>query len=159
MAQNLVNINVREGLYEEIHLSWGNTFFKRRLDYENIPFHYRRCHTYGHLVVDYSLGVRMINGRGSQRGSHGNGSSRGTSPPTLGPLSSEPEEGLVESKITTPTMREDALILMALAKEDGAVVGPDVGAFSLGISSFAPSPSLNVFTNIFNISGMDCVKS
>ena len=28
VAQILVNINVREGLYEEIHLSWGNTFFK-----------------------------------------------------------------------------------------------------------------------------------
>ena len=29
---------VREGLFEEIHISWGNTFFKQRLDYENIPF-------------------------------------------------------------------------------------------------------------------------
>ena len=38
VAQILVNINVRESLYEEIHLSWGNTFFNQRLDYENIPF-------------------------------------------------------------------------------------------------------------------------
>ena len=97
----------------------------------------------------------MINGRGSQRGSHGNGSSRGTLSPTLGPLSSEPDEGLVEAKNTTPTMREDALIPMALAEEDGVEVVPDVGAISSGIYSFAPSPSLNVFTNIFNVSGMD----
>ena len=65
----LVNINVREGLFEKIHLSWGNTFFKQRLDYENIPFRCRRCHTYCHLAAECSLGVRMINGRGSQKGS------------------------------------------------------------------------------------------
>ena len=52
-------------------------------------------------------------------------------------------------------MREDALIPLAQAEEDGAGIGPDVGALSSGISSFAPSPSLNVFTNIFNISRMD----
>ena len=65
VARILVNINVREGLFEEIRLSWGNTFFKQRLDYENIPFRFHRCHTYGHLEVDCSLGVRMINARGS----------------------------------------------------------------------------------------------
>ena len=65
VAWIMVNINVREGLYEEIHLSWGNTFFKQQLDYKNIPFRCCRCHTYGHLAVDCSLGVRMINGRGS----------------------------------------------------------------------------------------------
>ena len=64
VAQILVNINVREGLYEEIHLSWGYTFSKQLLDYENTPFHSRKCHTYGHLAVDCSLGVHTINGRG-----------------------------------------------------------------------------------------------
>ena len=29
VARILVNINVREGLYEEIHLSWGNNLFKQ----------------------------------------------------------------------------------------------------------------------------------
>ena len=49
VARILVNINVREGLYEEIHLSWGYTFFKQRLDYENIPFRCRHCHEHGHF--------------------------------------------------------------------------------------------------------------
>ena len=151
----LVNINVREGLFEKIHLSWGNTFFKQRLDYENIPFRCHRCHTYGHLAVECSLGVRMINGHGSQKGSRGNGSSRGTSSSTLGPLLSEPEEGLMEGENSRPPMREDALISRAQDEEDGAAIIPDVGALSSGTSSFVPSPSLNMFTNIFNIDGMD----
>ena len=61
----------------------------------------------------------------------------------------------MEGEHSTPPMREDALIPRALAEEVGVVIGPDVGALSAGTSSFAPSPSLNVFTNIFNISGMD----
>ena len=55
----------------------------------------------------------MINGHGSQRGCCGNGSSRGTSSPTLGPLSSKPDEGLVDVEEMNPPTREAALILMA----------------------------------------------
>jgi len=36
----LVNLNVREGLGEEIDLSWGNFTHSQILDYGNIPF---RC--------------------------------------------------------------------------------------------------------------------
>jgi hypothetical protein len=40
IARILVNLNVREGLGEEIDLTWGNYTHTQILDYENVPF---RC--------------------------------------------------------------------------------------------------------------------
>jgi hypothetical protein len=40
IARILVNLNVREGLGEEIDLSWGSFTHTQLLDYENVPF---RC--------------------------------------------------------------------------------------------------------------------
>jgi hypothetical protein len=34
----LVNLNITEGLGEEVDLSWGSYSYNQRLDYENIPF-------------------------------------------------------------------------------------------------------------------------
>jgi len=38
----LVNLNIREGLEEEIDLSWGSFTHTQLMDYENAPFRCRR---------------------------------------------------------------------------------------------------------------------
>ena len=58
VARILVNLNVREGLGEEIDFSWGNCTLSQILDYENVPFRCRRCHQYGHLIKNSSMPVR-----------------------------------------------------------------------------------------------------
>jgi hypothetical protein len=58
IARILVNLNVREGLGEEIDLSWGSFTHTQLLDYENVPFRCRRCHQYGHLVANCHLPLR-----------------------------------------------------------------------------------------------------
>jgi hypothetical protein len=58
VARILVNLNVREGLGEEMDLSWGGYTYAQKLDYENIPFRCRRCHQYGHLVKNCKLPLR-----------------------------------------------------------------------------------------------------
>jgi len=60
MARILVNINVREGLGEEVDIVLGPFHHTQKLDYENIPFRCRRCHVYGHLVEDCKLPLRVI---------------------------------------------------------------------------------------------------
>jgi hypothetical protein len=62
IARILVNLNVREGLGEEIDLSWGNYTHTQLLDYENVPFRCRRCHQYGHLVATCHLPLRTKGG-------------------------------------------------------------------------------------------------
>ena len=42
VARILVNLNVREGLGEEMDLTWGDYTYAQKLDYENIPFRCRR---------------------------------------------------------------------------------------------------------------------
>jgi len=54
----LVNLNIREGLGEEVDLSWGSYTYNRRLNYENIPCRCRRCHQYGHLIKSCKLWVK-----------------------------------------------------------------------------------------------------
>jgi len=58
VARILVNLNVREGLGEEIDLSWGSFTHSQILDYENVPFRCRRCHMYGKLVMNFHLPLR-----------------------------------------------------------------------------------------------------
>jgi len=60
MARILVNINVREGLGEEVDIVFGPFQHTQKLDYENIPFRCRICHDYGHLVEDCKLPLRTI---------------------------------------------------------------------------------------------------
>ena len=57
----LVNINIREGLGEDIQLSWRGVNFTQKLDYENVSFRCRRCHAYGHPAADCNSGIRTIN--------------------------------------------------------------------------------------------------
>jgi len=83
MARILVNINVREGLGDEVDLVLGPFHHTQRLDYENIPFRCRRCHEYGHLVADCKLPLRVIKRKVSKeviRPSQGNEAHR-ESPP------------------------------------------------------------------------------
>jgi hypothetical protein len=54
-----VNLNISEGLGEEVDLSWGSYTYNQRLVYENIPFRCRRCHQYGHLIKSCKLRVRI----------------------------------------------------------------------------------------------------
>ena len=54
----LVNLNIREGLGEEVDLSWGSYAYNQRLHYENIPFRCRRCHQYGNLIKSCKIQVR-----------------------------------------------------------------------------------------------------
>lgn len=63
VARILVNINIREGLAEELNLCWGPTVIKQILDYENVPFRCRRCHVYGHPTSDCNLPLRTRLGR------------------------------------------------------------------------------------------------
>ena len=58
VARILVNLNIREGLGEEIDLSWGEYNYIKKLDYENIPFRCRSCHQYGHLIKRCKLPLR-----------------------------------------------------------------------------------------------------
>jgi hypothetical protein len=58
VARILVNLNVREGIGEEVKLSWGSCTHTQSLDYENVPFRCRRFHQYGNLVMNHHLTLR-----------------------------------------------------------------------------------------------------
>ena len=62
VARILVNLNLREGLAESINLDWGPVIISQILDYENVPFHCRRCHAYGHPMSECSLLAFQHNG-------------------------------------------------------------------------------------------------
>lgn len=62
VARILVSLNVREGLVEDMKLSWGPYTFVQNLDYEYVPFRCRRCHAYGHPVAECKLPLRTRNG-------------------------------------------------------------------------------------------------
>ena len=108
--------------------------------------------------MDCSLGVRTINGRGPQRGHQGIGLSRGVSSPSRGPSSSEAEEMLTEVVVSDAATEEE------IPCSEVAIVGAStedqlgLGSTPPGIPSFAPSPSLNVFTNIFQVSRMGLMR-
>jgi len=52
VARILVNVNIREGLAEDLQMIWGPFVYKQVLDYENVPFRCRRCHAYGHPAAE-----------------------------------------------------------------------------------------------------------
>ena len=65
------------------------------------------------------------------------------------------DEGHTVAEDLSPTAREVALILRAPTEVSGVVPGSDLETLVVGTTSIDPSPSLNLFTNIFNIFGMD----
>jgi hypothetical protein len=58
VSRILVNLNVREGLGEEMDLTWGDYTYAQKLDYENIPLRCQRCHQYGHMIKNCKLPLR-----------------------------------------------------------------------------------------------------
>ena len=63
VARILVNINIREGLAEEMTLTWGPVKIRQVLDYENVPFRCRRCHAYGHPASECRLPLNTRKGK------------------------------------------------------------------------------------------------
>jgi len=59
VARIIVNLNVKEGLGEEIDLRWGSFIHSIILDYENVPFRCCCCHQCGHLVMNCHLPLRI----------------------------------------------------------------------------------------------------
>ena len=55
VARILVSINIRNGLPGAMRINWKEYSHLQTLDYENVPFCYRRCHEYGHLAIDCPL--------------------------------------------------------------------------------------------------------
>jgi len=52
VARTLVLLNISEGLKEYLNLKDLGRTTVQILDYEGVPFHYRRCHEYGHIIKD-----------------------------------------------------------------------------------------------------------
>jgi hypothetical protein len=65
VARILVILNFREELGEEVDLRWGRYTHTQKLDYENAPFRCRRCHQYGHLIMNCKFPLRT-RGRGNK---------------------------------------------------------------------------------------------
>ena len=51
----LINLDTRGGLEEFITIQWRDTSCKWIIDYEGIPYRYRRCHKVGHIYKDFLL--------------------------------------------------------------------------------------------------------
>ena len=51
----MVNLDIREGLDEDITLKWGDKAYTQKLDYMGILFKCNRCHIYGHVVAKCNL--------------------------------------------------------------------------------------------------------
>jgi hypothetical protein len=51
----LVQINLWEGLMEDIEMVSGGKIFKHILDYEGIPFRYWQCHKKGNIMSQFPL--------------------------------------------------------------------------------------------------------
>ena len=51
----LIEVDLRDGLYEEIHLEMHERLWWQKLDYWKIPFHYFTCRQVGHLAKDCTI--------------------------------------------------------------------------------------------------------
>ena len=58
MGNILVNLDLRDGLAEDILIKWGNKVYRKPLDYMGVPFHYNRCHKYGHVIAQCDLNFK-----------------------------------------------------------------------------------------------------
>lgn len=48
-------MNISNPIPDTIELEYHEEVWQQTLDYEHIPFRYRRCHEYGHLVKEFHL--------------------------------------------------------------------------------------------------------
>ena len=60
LARILVHLDTHEGLEEKITLQWKNVTRVQILDYEGIPFCYKRCHRVGHIFKEFRLVKKAI---------------------------------------------------------------------------------------------------
>ena len=58
VARILVSINIRNGLPGAMQIAWKDYSHLQTLKYENVHFCCRRCHEYGHPVIDCPLAIR-----------------------------------------------------------------------------------------------------
>jgi hypothetical protein len=58
LAHILVSLNVRGGLQKQFKMTNMGHTCTQILDYEGVPFRYRRFHEYGHILKDFSLPFR-----------------------------------------------------------------------------------------------------
>lgn len=52
VAHILVDLDVRQGLFESINIVMGDMSYVQILDYVNIPFRCSWCRRVGHILVD-----------------------------------------------------------------------------------------------------------
>ena len=69
MARILVHLDTRERLEEKITLHRRHFSCRQLLDYEGVPFPYRRCHKVDHLFKDFPLNssVSTENSKGTKQ--------------------------------------------------------------------------------------------
>lgn len=162
VARILVNINIREGLAEQINLDWGPEIIPQILDYENVSFRCRRCHAYGHPASECSLPVRSNSGgrRTHFKGSEGNITEKGSGSSDF-ILSSSDDPGSEpfgdEPSLVCPEAEENLaaqMVLVPVPQREDVPRGHDIPS----ISSFSFPPSVNLFLNTVTILGHDWVE-
>ena len=55
ISRILVEVNLRQALFESLELVMGNKTFTLSLDHLNVPFGCYRYHIYGHVILNFSL--------------------------------------------------------------------------------------------------------
>jgi len=161
VARILVNVNIRDGLAEDMKLIWGPFVIKQILDYENVPFRCRRCHAYGHPAVECKqakkFGVQKSQPKvviGDEVLENEEGLAAGPAENLSVPAYIPSEVDLAEVVPEFPLV-EDHLAVAAVAGE-----GPSSSKLPVtGISSFALSPALNLFFHNVTIEGTEWVNA
>jgi hypothetical protein len=153
VARILVNLNVREGLGEEMDLSWGGYTYAKKLDYENIPFRCRRCHQYGHLVKNCKLPLRT---KGTVYGRYKD------SQKTVGylesALSTQKEQGSQTKDMSIDFVQPNSELATMRSDQQTSVLE---GATSFPVSgtSSNPGPSITVLINNLSIKSPEWLLS
>jgi len=160
-ARILVNVNIRDGLAEDMQLVWGPFVFNQILDYENVPFRCRRCHAYGHPAVECKQAKK--HGTSNRQPSADQGVEGSMYDEGLEAVQVEkipvpahiPTEVVMEDVVTNAPSEEDQLAVATVAGD-----GPSSSNLPVpGISSLALSPSLNLFLKNVTIEGSDWVNT
>jgi hypothetical protein len=60
VAQILVDVDPRNGLYESMDIVLGDKTYTQQLDYLHLPFRCARCHHVGHMHAECELGFQNI---------------------------------------------------------------------------------------------------
>lgn len=153
-----MNVNIRDGLAEDLQLIWGPFVYKQVLDYENVPFRCRRCHAYGHPASECKQPIRI-----GMVSSHQQTSEKVVAEKEIGewieaahvenmPIQDcTPLEVASEAVETTVPTENNQLVLSKVAGD-----APSSSRLpETGITPLALSPSFNLFLNNVSIEGSD----